>query len=349
MSFISRVRSGNLVGVLDFGAESAAVIIADKTSQGVIRILGAGESPASGVSHGMITHMGDAAESIYAAACKAEAAAGAKPQSLDYNINDMDVVWRSPLGSKILDGEGEIQPSDIKAAALAAQRLVGDYEKTLLYAKETDFVVDDRDPVVNPVGIFGHKISLALQSVLVSTAYYDSWQKLLRRAGFSRSKPYLSGLSVVEGVFTAEEKKGSRILWDLGRDVLTGIVYKAENVRGYRVIASDDSSWDQSSAVVLAVTQGWIQQHDSVEEVVLTGDLSADEKVRTLLKEGLSLPVRSAIPQGIDKITNPSHAALGGLLRLALDSQKKSLIAHSEKGVFASAKEKATSFLNEYF
>ena len=347
MNFFRSSRS-DAVGVLDFGAEEAVVLIGDKTAQGQLRVIGSGRFRALGVDKGQIVNIGDAVESVAEAASRAERSAGMMLKTLFYNLDDPNIEARRPVGSRILDGEGEIQPLDIKQAVESARRMAGDYDKTILYAKETDFVVDDKDAVADPLGIFGHKINLTLETLLVRASHFDAWQKILRRAGFSKAKPVLSGLSVVRGVLTDEQQKETRVVWDLGKDLLTGVVYGNNRVRAYRVIAHDESLWDQSSSVILAVTQGWQQEFGGILETVVAGDLAEDQKIISALREGTALPVRRA-QATLEGMPGFTCASLAGLLKIAYEIKKKSMILRPKKDVLAGMKQKADAFLNDYF
>ncbi len=334
---------------MEIGAEQVTVIIADRKAGGELRILGTGESDLRGMAKGEIVHIGDVVESVVDASGKAENSAGVQVQKLYYNLDDtrIESVW--PVGSKMLDGEGEIQGSDVRAALLAAQRLAGNFEKKIVYACEVDYIVDEKDPVTDPVGIFGHQLDVITHLLLARAERVDVWARLMRRAGFSSAIPILSGLASAYGVLSAEERQGERIIWDLSKDYLNGLVLSNNRILEYRTLLSTASEWGYASDVILAVCQEFKKKHPGIVEVVLTGELAGDDRRLAELKNGLEIPVRSAACVGIARLENSQYASIVGLLRLAAESDKRSVFLKPERSTLTLASSKVRSFLSDYF
>ena len=334
---------------MEISRDKVLVVTADKKENGELLLLGGGEARLEGLEKGEITNAGDLVEAISEAAAKAEKSAGARPGKLYFNLDDPKIESAWPSGSRILDGEGEIQASDVRAAVDAAERLAGNFEKKIVYAAETGFLIDDKDSVADPVGIFGHKLEVTVHLILARADRLDAWSRLLLRAGFSGSIPVLSGLSSARAVLGPDEKTGQRIVWDLGRDYLNGLVMANGRVLEYRTLLSAAGEWDHDAGVVLALCQEFYKKYPGLLEVVLTGELSADEKFSGELKAGLEIPVRSAAVKGMARLSEPSHAAIAGLIGLAGEIERKTVILRPQKHTLSQAREKLRSFLSDYF
>ena len=334
---------------MEIGAENVLIVLADKKDSGELRLLGGGEARVRGMEKGEITHVGDLVESIADAADKARHSAGISIEKLYYNLDDPKVesVW--PVGSKILDGEGEIQDADVQAGVQAAERLAGNFEKKVMYAAEIDYIIDDKDPVMDPIGIFGHKLDVKVHLLLAQAGRCDAWKRFLRRAGFSKTVPVLSGLSSAYGILNFQERQDKKIVWDLEKDYLTGLVLAAGRIQEYRSLLSGEAGWGHLSGVVLALCQDFQKKCPGVSEVILTGEFSKDERFFSELKSSLDIPVRSAVPQGMAKLSEPSHASIAGLLQLAGEIENKSVVMRPEKKTLTDAREKVRSFLSDYF
>ncbi len=334
---------------MEAGSEQVVIVIADKKDDGGLRILGGGEAPLRGLEKGEFTDAGDFVECVTEACAKAEKSAGLRLEKLYYNLDDAKIESVRPGGSRILDGEGEIQPADVRAAVHAAERIAGDFEKKIVYSTEIDYVIDGQDPVADPVGIFGHKLDVKVHLLLARAGRWDVWDRLIRRAGYRKSAAVLSGLSSAYGVLSPEERRGKRILWDAAKDYLNGLVMEDGRILEYRTLLRGSNGWEQLSGVVPALCQEFQKKHPGVSEVVLTGESSGDERLAAELKEELDIPVRAVAPSGIEKLTDPRHASLAGLLKLAGEIEGKKMTLRPEKSTIASARAKVQSFLSDYF
>ncbi len=334
---------------MEAGFDQLVIVIADKKDDGELRILGGGEAPVRGLEKGEFSDPGDFVESIAEAARKAEKSSGIPIEKLYYNLDDPRIESAHPGGSRILDGEGEIQAADVRAAVQAAERIAGDFEKKIVYSAEINYVIDGKDPVADPVGIFGHKLDVKVHLLLARAGRWDVWDRMIRRAGYRRSAAVLSGLSSAYGVLSAEERMGKRILWDAARDYLNGLVMENGRILEYRTLLRASESWEALSGVVPALSQEFQKKYPGVSELVLTGESAGDPKLQAELNEGLDIPVRVASPAGIPKLAEPRHASLAGLLRLAGEIEGRKVTLRPEKTTIASARAKVQSFLSDYF
>ena len=334
---------------MDVGSEQVLVVMADKKENGQIRILGGGEAPVRGLKNGDLADIGDLVESIAEAAAKSEKSSGVSIGKLYYNMDDsrIESVWSS--GSKILDGEGEIQTADVRAAAQAAERIAGNFEKKIAYSTEVEYVIDGNDPVENPVGVFGHKLDVKVHLLLTRADRWDAWERLVRRAGFPRSTAVLSGLSSAYGVLSPQEQMDKKIVWDIGKDYLNGLLMEGGRIHEYRTLLREEDSWGAFSGVLPALCQEFQKKHSGISEVVLTGESAGDEKFFLELQAGVDIPVRIALPLGIVKLSEPRHASFAGLLRLAGEVERKSVTLRPEKSALVNARNTVKSFLSDYF
>src|SRR6185503_1337400 len=154
-----------------FGEGAVTALAAESRPDGEVRLLARAESPLKGVERGELTHIGDAVESVVAALRAAENAAGLKCEQVLYNFDDVSLEGHFPSGSRMLSGEGQIRVSDIAQAALAAERLVNHFEKSAVYSAETGFLIDGKDPVANPVGVFGRQLDVQLHVLMARAGH----------------------------------------------------------------------------------------------------------------------------------------------------------------------------------
>lgn len=335
----SKSWSGRPLSVLDFGPKAVVAILAQHAPSG-FRILGGGTSDAQGVRSGRIEHLGDAVESVVEAVSKAERAAGTRAGRVYYNLSDTSLTSVYGVGSKNLAGQGEIAASDVRAARAAAERMFGDFSRTILYSTETAFLIDERDPVSDPVGVFGQKLDVSVHAVLADAENLQSWKTLMRRANVKKSQPVLTARSVAAAVVPKEDRLRRRLIMDAGADLTQAFVFGAGRILDLR-------TWSGSEADPDALRE--LVERSPAEEALVTGD-AADEKLVSMVARSTGLNARLASPSGIEKLAQPAYAALAGLLQLA-DTLERSGTSkpRAEGGVLGGLRQQATTFINEYF
>lgn len=345
MNFAKKIYARKTISVLDFGSENVYVLIAHRKESGKFEILGGGDAKSSGLKNGEFVYVGDAVESVVEATRKAEKSAGFKIDSIYYNVDDVKMESFVSAGSKVLSGEGQISLRDIQTATDVAHRVAGRFEKKVLYSAQTQYVIDDRDPVANPVGIFGRKLDVTLHVLAARSDYLDLWSQVMQRAHFRRSVPALSLWSSVKGVFGSDPSADRKIFWDMGNDLLNVGYLEGGRLVDYRGILTSGIGATGISGMVEAVSADFLKRHPAALEIALTGDLAESFSISPLP----GLTSKKYYPAGAEKLTEPKYSALVGLLSVASDAEREDALIRPERGLVADLKEKTAAFINDYF
>jgi len=345
MALPSRLHGLKRFSVLDFGAHHVRAISLEKKEGGGFDVLGAGESVSRGVSRGEFTHLGDAVECVSEAVRRADQAAGVKTETLYFGYDDPGTESLLRSGSKQLSGEGQVRFEDIRDARLAAERSVGHFEKSIIYSREVYFLIDERDRVDQPIGVFGRKLDVCLHMVLARSAYYDLWRRLMRRAEISRAIPVLSSWATAYGVTTAEERAEPVLVWDLGDDYVSGCVFHNRAIVDYWSKAKPEHHCEDT---VIELSQRFREAHGRISKVRITGDWASDG-VAERLAAALNCPCQIGHPSLFHEWSSPCLSSLMGLVLVADELESRRGLFKSERGLLSSVRNKATSFLNDYF
>lgn len=341
--------SKHLIAAVDFSHESVAVIMAEPKAKGTFQVAGVGEARLQGVRDGEITHLGDAVESVSEALEKARRASGARTEKVYFNYDDPDIKSSCARGSKVLMGEGEIQASDIREACETAERLVAHFERTLVYAKPTGYVIDERDWVANPVGVFGSKLEVAMHVLQARSAHYQMWRKLMQRCQHPKAVRVLSAWSTANGIIPYGDRIRRRLVWDLGRDFLNGFVFENNGITDYQIFVNRESSTRAVGEKIAVISAEWAEKHSAIEQVLVTGDLALEKGMLDALTNKVQIPVQVAAPEAITRLNQPRYASLVGLLFAADELEKKMPLLNQRRGIFVHVKDQALSFINDYF
>lgn len=337
------------ISILDFGAKNAVILIAEKKEEGGFSLLGGGEAKARGLKNGQIVHPGDVTESVVEALRKAEKASGIKTNVLYFNFDDPAAESIRVKGSQNLSGEGQIDSETVALARRAAERLVNDFEKTIVYAKETGFVIDDRDAVLNPVGVFGQKLDILMQVLLARASLMDLWKSVMRRAGLSKGVAVSSMLSTLYGILPKEDRERKRLVLDLGADFLNACIFSRGTLQDYRVALTPDAPAAVIGEQALEMAKVFFKKHPDTEQILIAGDCAENELFLHLFKESFLVPVFAPTPLGMAELSQPRLAAAAGLLFVADEMEAKKPFFERRRGILSQAKTKAASFIQEYF
>ena len=349
MNIVKKIYTKGVLAILDFGAESVVVLIAEKKEKGAFQIVGAGDAVSHGISGGEVTNPGDATESISEALKKAERSSGTHAEKLYYNIDDIEMESVISRGSRFLSGEGEIQAADIEEAGKVAERLVGNFEKSILYFKNIQFIIDDRDIVVNPIGIFGKKLEVFVHVLQARSSQCESWQNLMRRSQISRSTAVPSAWSTAYGLLPKDDRVMKRLILDLGRDVSNVFIFENQSITGYKAKPGFGDNFSRAAESIAEAVKELLFSNPDIQEILITGELAQNSEITESLRLSFKIPARVAAPLGIAKLNYPKYASAVGLLYVADEIESKMPMLLAEKSIFLNVREKAAAFINEYF
>jgi cell division protein FtsA len=337
------------VWALDFGFDSAIVAVAETKTNGELRLLGGGESPAEGNACGDLERLGDVTESVVSALRKAEKSSGLKCRTLFFNMDDFTLENCSSTGSKILSGEGQIRFEDVQEAMASAMRMVGQFEKSAVYSCATGFLIDAKDSVTNPVGVFGRQLDVTMHALLARAEYCERWQQVIDRSHLKQGIPVLSVLSSAYGVLSPEEHRKNVLLWDLGRDYLSAVTIREGSIRQAVVLRTDTRDETEIAREVSARSKEINEINPAVHEMILTGDLAEKDSLVECVRSQWKHPVAVKTPWGVAELRQSRQSSLVGLLRVAAESRRGSGSSQLGKNLFLGLRQKAVSLINEYF
>ena len=339
-----------IVWAVDFGEENVTALAAETRSGGEFRLLGHSQTPAQGSKGGEIVNTGDVTECLVKALRDVENSCGLKCEGVFFNFDDRALESCFPAGSKTLSGEGQIRPEDVEEAVAASLRLVSHFEKSIVYSHKIGFLIDGKDMVMDPLGVFGRQLDVRSHVLLARTQRIEKWKKVMERAGLKYNFPVLSILSSAHGVLGREERLEKRIVCDLGIDILNAVLFEHESLREYAGQMTGAMSSKEVAGWVCQAYKNFLGNEPGVCELILTGDLAEKEALTQHIQNTLSVSCRVASPTGLPPFDRPKDASAVGLLRVASESHgRKDHFARAQQNLISGLRQKATALAQEYF
>ncbi len=349
MSFLKKIVSKKSFSVLDMGFQKTALLIGVKAEDGSFQVVGAGDSEARGIQSGEIENLGDVVESVGEALRKAERSAGVKVGEIYFNLDDPAMQSTRALGTKTLAGEGEVQPSDVEEAVRMAERDMNCFDKMILYSKPLAFTVDDRDRIENPIGVFGGKLEVELGLLQARSDRCDAWQRVMQRCQLNRAVPVPSAWSVAYGILSSADRDKTRLIVDWGQDFVNIFIFAKNAIRDHRIFLTCPLEESDQIKKVADLAKELVDANGSVMEFLVTGDRAREEHLVNAVSQRGDFSFRVASPVGISRLSEPRFASLAGLFAVAEELGKKAPLLETGKGLLVSVKQKALSYIQDYF
>ena len=251
---------------------------------------------------------------------------------------------KHPCGSKTLSGDGQISREDVRDASRSASRLIGDFESTPVYTRESGYLIDGKDSVADPLGVFGHQLDVTLHVVLARAKRVEQWKNIMQRTQIPQYSAVLSLDSVCQAVL--ENAALPRIVWDLGDDFVSGGVSERGILREYESFSPQAAR--ETAESVTSVSRQWAGRYGLEVSAVVTGDSAAKNSMMEKFEE-TGFAVQASSPKGPGNFTEPAHAAIAGLLKAACQRERGKASVKSG-GIWAGrVRDKASAFIQEYF
>jgi cell division protein FtsA len=230
-------RNYNIV-TLDPGTADVTIAVGGVDDEGKVHIVDIITWPMQGIVRGEVSNRQQVSASV------SEAIRGVE-QKLGMRISD---VWVSASGRHIKctdydyfvfvgeRSDGEIRSEDVARLHDEMNNVQAEDGIRILDRIPLDYVIDERNSVKDPVGMFGKKLSSTFNFVLASTTPLDRMDKTLLAMGVSTRRTFPGALASAEAVLLPEEKEMGVAVVDLGAGTTDVSVWYAGAMRFVRSI-----------------------------------------------------------------------------------------------------------------
>ena len=151
------MASSNIYAGLEIGTSKVCLVVGEPKSDGSLRILGVGQHPSAGVRKGEVI------DSETVQACLSDALVRAEERS-DVEIN---TVFLSVSGAHVEGvnnrgairvADGEVSVEDLDEVKRKCREVKIPSENGFVHSIIQHYYVDGQEKIVNPVGMYGHKL-----------------------------------------------------------------------------------------------------------------------------------------------------------------------------------------------
>ncbi len=220
-----------IISGLDIGSHKICCAIGEIGPDDELAFLGLSEVPSSGVKNGMIIDPEKASVQIAAAISRSEDDAGTRTGPLYVSITGEHIRGlnsRGAISINVIDNE--ITNDEMERAIDLAKAVSIPEQRERLHVIPQHFAVDDRDGIIDPIGMSGERLEVGVHIVTASVAAAGSVLDCVKNAGANVQEMVFSSIAASEAVLTQEEKRTGAILIDIGAGTVDLALYVEDSV-----------------------------------------------------------------------------------------------------------------------
>ncbi|SHK14878.1 cell division protein FtsA [Thermocrinis minervae] len=206
-----------MIAALDVGTSKVVLLVGEIDTYNDINIIAIGETQSKGIERGFVKRLDLAVNSVSLVRKDVQEMLSSKVSSVCLALsgpdlksqNERDTISLSPQPTEV----DRIHIERLIERAITRSREEG-YEVVAQIPRK--FTLDDQEGIIDPVGLYGSRLSVELHVVKLSSTIIRNLEKVLQSAGLGLVDRYVSILASAEAVLTQEEKEEGVLLIDMG-------------------------------------------------------------------------------------------------------------------------------------
>ena len=173
----------DIVVGLDLGTTKICAVIAERTDEGPLHVIGIGNSPSDGLRRGVVVDVEKTVQSLTAAVREAELMAGVQVEGVHAGIAGEHISSLDSDGAIAVSGR-EVTSMDRERTIAAARTVAIPFDREVLHVLPQEFSVDDQGGIRNPVGMFGVRLGTTVHIVTGAVTSVQNICKSVQRAEY---------------------------------------------------------------------------------------------------------------------------------------------------------------------
>ncbi|HOC98683.1 MAG TPA: cell division protein FtsA [Myxococcota bacterium] len=203
-----------IVGALDLGSSSVALVIAEVSREDVT-VLGTGIAPCEGLSNGRVISINDTAAAITAARVEAEHMSGCELSEVYVSFSGRDITGMNNRGLIYHRKCAQVSRGDLESAIENAIHVRLD-EGVVLNVVPRQYILDRHEGIKDPVGMSGVQLEAEVHMTIADRAALDTIERCVLKASLKVRDFVVAPLASSLAVLREDERKMGVIMLDLG-------------------------------------------------------------------------------------------------------------------------------------
>ncbi len=243
----------NIAVGLDIGTTKVCVVVAEKDEIGKLNVLGKGRSNSDGLQRATVVNINKTVDAIKTAVADAERESSIRIKGVNVGISGAHVNCIHSKSEISVNQTGIVNESDVRRFLDKAKTNIKylDIDQEIIHVIPQEFIVDDQDGVLDPIGMAGTTMTGSAYIVVGLRTKIRNIKQCIEKAGLEASaltfEPVASGIAVMK----ESEKKSGVVVVDIGGGTTEVAIYIDGAIRYSEVIkvAANDVTHDVAHGV----------------------------------------------------------------------------------------------------
>ena len=212
--------ASRLITGLDLGATKICATQAKVEKDGRIVLLGSTAVPSRALVKGIVPKLEPLVDGIRGAVHQLEEKTGQHSYAAVFNVSGDYLSLQQSQSSLFLSERGvEISPKDAARVIESAQQISLPFDRQILHAIPSSYIVDGREGIKDPIGIYGSQLGVKLLIIEGASNPIQSIAKAVYQAGLAVEDVVYTGLAGGYSFLTEQERELGVVLVDVGGDL----------------------------------------------------------------------------------------------------------------------------------
>jgi cell division protein FtsA len=203
-----------IVGI-DIGTTKICTIVGRIEEDGLLRILGVGIEPSSGMRKGVPVDVGAVTQVVSRSIEKAERTSGLEITSALVSLAGSQVSSVNSRGVVGVSGR-TISEDDAIRSMEAARAVAIPHNREIIHVIQRGFTVDGQPGIRMPLGMHGYRLEVETHIITVAASAVENLRNCVLQAGANVSQFVLNPLASAEVVLSETEREMGVIVCDVG-------------------------------------------------------------------------------------------------------------------------------------
>ncbi|ACF13306.1 cell division protein FtsA [Chloroherpeton thalassium ATCC 35110] len=229
---------GKIVVGLDIGTTKVCAVVAEKDEFGKMNILGMGRSNSEGLQRATVININKTVDAIKEAVSEAEHTSSIKIKGVNVGISGEHVQFVRGNAEVSINPLGIVNHADVLRFVEKAKKNLKyiDIDREIIHAIPQEFIVDDQEGVLDPIGMAGISMKGSVYVVVGMKMRIRNIEHCIAHAGLEIKamtfEPIASGLAVIK----ESERKSGVVVIDIGGGTTDIAIYSRGVIRHSGVI-----------------------------------------------------------------------------------------------------------------
>ena len=246
---------------LEIGTSKVAAIIAETRSDGLLRIIGAGEAPSRGVRKGEIVDIGKITLCLTDAVSEAEEKADREITEVVAAVTGAHLDSLNNRGGvPIPEDRDEIEEEDIHEVEQSALDVTIPSGNVFLHTIIQHYYVDGQEGVASPLGMIGRKLEAEFHIVHGTKTRIQNNLRCIREANLKVNNVVMSAVASAHAVLEQSDRELGVLVIDIGGGTTDYILFRDGSVRQSGVLAVGGDHITNDISIGLRVPTKWAEK-----------------------------------------------------------------------------------------